>query len=210
MFAYIGPYKSGYRLCKRIADFLENFCVLERDREAIYDYLDKFDFLDKLDNFLPKFDRTVWIKTHRYDYWNADSTIAMLCLPIMKDLKKHKHGSGPIKDEDVPEELRSYNAPPKEHDWDTDSLWHDRLDWVLSEVIWALEQLQPDCDWEDQYWFTQPEIDFSYQPEDAGKTSIPLRWKVKGECDWEGMKEHQARIDNGMRLFGTYFRNWWD
>jgi len=210
MFAYIGPYKSGYRLCRRIADFLENFCVLERDRDAIYDYLKKIELLDKVDKLLPSFGRTVFIKTHRYDHWNADSTMAMLCLPIMKDLKKDKHGSGFIKDEDVPEEIRSYNAPPKENEWDTDEFWFDRANWVLDEVIWALEQQQPGCDWEEQYWIVQPEIDFEERPEDDGKTSIPLRWKVEGKCDWDGRNAHEERIDNGLRLFGTYWRSWWD
>ena len=86
---------------------------------------------------------------------------------------------------------------------------HTRYEWVLNEIIWAFEQLNDD-NWEDQYWKTKPEIDFDEYPEDEGKTSKPLRWKVEGVCDWVGRQKHQDRIDNGLRLFGKYFQTLWD
>jgi hypothetical protein len=83
---------------------------------------------------------------------------------------------------------------------------HSRWDWALNEMIWAFEQLQPDSDWEDQYWITNPELDLSRT--DSGIT--PVKWKVEGECDWEGRAEHQKRITNGLMLFGRYFQALWD
>ena len=77
-------------------------------------------------------------------------------------------------------------------------------------MIWAFEQMQPDCDWEDQYWKVKPEIDWSDHPEDEGKKIIPVRWNVQGELDMEGRAAHDARIQNGLRLFGTYYRGLWD
>ena len=57
---------------------------------------------------------------------------------------------------------------------------------------------------------TFTEIDFTKHPEDEGQTTKPLRWKVEGNCDWEAMKAHNKRIDNGTRLFGKYYRGLWD
>jgi hypothetical protein len=79
----------------------------------------------------------------------------------------------------------------------------------MGEMIWAFEQLN-DENWENQYWITHPELDFTKHPEDEGKTAIPVRWKVEGAADWEGMEKHRARIQNGLRLFGVYFQNLWD
>jgi hypothetical protein len=82
---------------------------------------------------------------------------------------------------------------------------HTRYGWVLDEMIWTFEQLC-DEDWEQQYWITNPEFDLSEYPEDEGKKIIPVRWKVKGKCDWEGRSKHEERIDNGLRLFGKYYQ----
>jgi hypothetical protein len=199
---WIGPYQ--------IADWLENLCVLERDRKAIGDWLAKTWVMDFCQWIASKKKRLVYIKADNYDSWNADVTMAMLVLPIMKDLKKNKQGAGFIDDADVPEELRSTNAPPKENDWDTDDNWFKRYEWVMDEVIWALEQMQPDVEWDEQYWIVHPEIDWTVYPEDEGKNAVPLRWQVEGKCDWDGRKAHSERIDNGLRLLGTYWRNFWD
>ena len=209
MRVYIGPYKDFIGVYQ-IADWLENLCILERDRDAIAEWLSNTWVNDFCLWVERRRKRTVYIKTDRYDCWNADTTMAMMILPIFKDLKRQKHGAGFIADEDVPEELRSTNAEPKENDWDTDSNWFKRFDWVLDEVIWALEQTQPGYDWEDQYWITHPELDLDEYPEDEGKTAVPVRWKVPGECDWEGRKAHGDRIANGFRLMGTYWGCWWD
>jgi hypothetical protein len=61
-----------------------------------------------------------------------------------------------------------------------------------------------------QFWKTHPELDLTKHPEDEGQTTTPLRWKVAGDCDWDAMKAHNKRIDNGCRLFGKYYRGLWD
>jgi len=81
-------------------------------------------------------------------------------------------------------------------------------DEIMDKMIWSFEQIQ--LDWEDQYWITKPEIDFADHPEDEGKDTYPLRWKVKGECDWDGRSKHADRIQEGFDLFGQFFQNLWD
>jgi hypothetical protein len=77
-------------------------------------------------------------------------------------------------------------------------------------MIWTFSQLQPDCDWEDQYWLIKPEIDLSPHAEDIGQETTPVRWKVEGKLDKVGIEKHADRIQNGLRLFGRYYRGLWD
>jgi hypothetical protein len=150
-----------------------------------------------------------FIKVDYWDVWSMDHTLSPIIMPMLKQLKEVKHGSGHVDDEDVPDELKSTSAPPKENEWDTDDNWHKRWDYVLDEMIWAFEQLSND-EHEMQFWKTHPELDLTKHPEDEGQTTTPLRWKVAGDCDWDAMKSHNKRIDNGTRLFGKYYRGLWD
>ena len=165
--------------------------------------------------------RKVKIKLDRWDTWSMDATLALLILPMLKQLKESKHGSGYIALEDVPEELRyseteeydsqfcfefyhEENVVKKECDV------HTRYDWFLDELIWTFEQLQPDYDWEDQY--RSGEIDFRFEPcEDNPVLSTMVRGPNDTyEVDWKARDAHDARINNGLRLFGKYFRTLWD
>lgn len=172
-------------------------------------------FLDWVES---KKKRTVKVHIDNYDTWNMDATLALIVLPMLKQLKATKHGAPFADDEDVPEELRSTSAPPKENDYDTDANHFKRWDWVLDEMIWTFEQLQPDCDWESQYhsgkfdwkWkkseksYTDEkgEVHHTYQMEDGPNHTHT--W------DYEGYKAHSARIDAGLKLFGKYYRGLWD
>lgn len=151
--------------------------------------------------------RTVKIHIDDYDVWNADSTLSLIILPLLKRFKDKKQGSPFIDDEDVPEEIRSDKAEPKEHEWDTDSNHHKRWDWVIDEMIWAFEQIQPDYDWEDQY--SQGKIDFRVRPTESGFFELHLGPEDTYQVDREGRKRHADRIQNGLRLFGKYYQTLW-
>jgi hypothetical protein len=64
-------------------------------------------------------------------------------------------------------------------------------------------------DWEEKYMIEEGEIDFDDYPEDKGKDILPLRWKKEYVIDYEGRKNHQDRITNGLRLFGKYYQSLW-
>lgn len=143
------------------------------------------------------------VKIDKWDVWSMDHTLAHIVLPMLKQLGENKHGSPFVDDEDVPEELRSTNAEPKENDWDTDSNHHLRWDWVLVEMVWAFEQKTRD-DWEGDYYEYK-----DIEPNDnadkfSEKMGIELVWE-----DREGSKAHQERMSNGFRLFGKYYENLW-
>lgn len=199
MKVYIGNYVNNISIYS-IEHILEFFCILERDREWIVKKLEG----TKLDKFLEwvntKQQRKISIKTHKYDHWNAYETIAMIALPILKNLRLHKQGSPYISDDDVPERLKSINAPLSNTEDYVDSLFFERYDWVLGEVIWALEQIT--IDYESQYWIERPIIEYS--------DSNQVEWLCKGLFDEIGYKQHQKRIDNGLLLMGKYFQTFWD
>lgn len=152
--------------------------------------------------------RKVKIKIDKFDTWSMDHTLAMIIHPMLKQLKKTKHGAPCVDDDDVPEELKSTTAPPKKNEWDTDSNHFKRWDYVLDEMIWTFKQLKRDN--EKNFWIVEPELDLTSYPEDEGKDIIPIRWKVEGEMDQEAYEAHWTRIDNGTRLFGKYYRSLWD
>jgi hypothetical protein len=159
-----------------------------------------------------------YVKIDKYDTWNMDGTLSPIILPMLKQLNANKHGAPNVDDDDVPEELKSTTAPPKENKWDTDANHFKRWDWVMDQMIWSFEQLQPDNDWEEQY--TSGVCDWKFVPVDAEGNEVP-----KGEhkfsemrhgpnhtyeIDWEGRNKHQERISNGLRLFGKYYQSLWD
>lgn len=203
MKVYIGPFNRFWG----IYQILELFPILERDRDAIYDYLEN----SKLNTFLnwiyQKRNRNIFIKIDNYDTWNADDTMARIILPIMKQLKTQKQGYGFIDDVDVPEELRSYNAGPKENDWDWDDNAEKRYEWVLNEIIWAFENMLDDSA-EDQ--FHTGVIDHVWEPcENSNLSQLGHGPNHTHKFDKDGYMAWSKRIDNGTTLFGKYFRTFW-
>ena len=157
------------------------------------------------------------VKIDRWDTWSMDHTLAPIILPMLKQLQKTKHGAPFVDDEDVPEELKSTLAPPKENEWDTDDNHFKRWDWVMDEMIFAFE-CKVDDSWEDA--FSSGEHDILWVPVDADGNQVPKgehkHFQMKDgpnntyKCDYEGMKVVEQRIQNGFRLFGKYYQNLWD
>jgi hypothetical protein len=158
--------------------------------------------------------RKIKIRIDRYDTWGMDSTLSMIILPMLKQLHETKHGAPYVDDEDVPEHLRSTAAEPKENEWDTDSNHFLRWNWIMDELIWTFEQLQPDCDWEDQY--RTGKYDLRSVPCEWDENGKPSMYEMKdgpnhtAKIDHDGMTNHQNRINNGLKLFGKYYQGLWD
>ena len=210
MKVYLGPFRR-YISIYDLTSTLRFIGVSEDSCNALGEKLsDTFlgKFLAKINNSLPE--RAVRVRIDKYDTWSMDSTLAIIILPMLKQLQRTKHGSPLVDDDDVPEHLRSTSAPPKENEYDIDDNHFKRWDWVLDEMIWGFEQLQPDYDYMQQYM--TGESDWEFKPIE-GKED--LEEMVHGpnhtlQIDSEGLKAHEARIDNSLRLFGKYYRNLWD
>ena len=168
--------------------------------------------------------RIQYIKIDRYDTWSMDSTLAPIILPMLKQLKETKHGSGMVDLEDVPEEMR-YTTTEEYDDQKCFDFYHEhevkmgecdihaRWDWALGEMIFAFERLVDDS-WEEKY--RSGEMDHYSEAcawDENGKATMYTMKEGPNhtyKCDYEGLRKEQARIDNGLRLFGKYFRNLWD
>lgn len=142
-----------------------------------------------------------YVKVDNWDTWSMDYTLSPIIAPMLKQLKATKHGAPIVDDEDVPEgmNLRSTEAPPKEEEWDIDNNHFKRYDWVLDEMIWTFETLS-DINNESKFY------------EDVNvDESAPLEEQIQQiEIDREGLDAHNKRIQNGLRLFGKYYRTLWD
>lgn len=154
--------------------------------------------------------RKIKIQIDRYDTWSMASTLSMIILPMLKQLRDGKHGAPCTDDEDVPEGLnrRSTEAPPKENEYDADENFFKRWDWIMDELIWTFEQLQPDYDWEEQY--RSGETDIRSIPLENGMSRLEHGPNHTYKFNKEGFLRHQTRINNGLRLFGKYYQNLWD
>lgn len=199
MKVYIGKYPNSYTI-GAFTSWLERIGLPEKFADKVFDYLDGT-WVDRvLFNFSCKQKQTIKVKIDKWDTWNMDYTLAVIIVPMLNQIKETKQGAPHVDDEDVPEELRSTSAPPKENDYDLDENWFKRWDWVLDEMIWTFEQKISAGDWTDQYY------DHSNVDENADITEQAKQIII----DMEGLEKHQDRIKNGLRLFGKYYDNLWD
>jgi hypothetical protein len=157
---YFGPYQLADLLCfwakkktdefgfKSSADWVHSFgdwlAGYKDDGEG--NDIGKESNLSKFFNWVySKRTRTVKVELDKFDTWNMDGTLAIIILPMLKQLKDTKHGSPYVDDQDVPEHLRSTAAPKlteeEKNNGHTDALFHDRWEWVMEEMIWAFQQL---------------------------------------------------------------------
>jgi len=147
------------------------------------------------------------VKIDRWDTWSFDHTLADIILPGLKQLKADKHGAPFVDDKDVPKELRSTEAEPKENEWDIDSNYFKRWDYVLNEMIWAFEQKVAD-DAEGQFFdhsaYKDSKRGTDEWLDDMTKAVSKVKYDKKGHKIW------QERKTNGFRLFGRYFEALWD
>ena len=141
-----------------------------------------------------------YVKIDRWDTWSMDYTLSFIVVPMLKQLKETKHGAPFVDDEDVPEELKSTSAPPKENEWDTDDNHFKRWDWALNEMIWAFEQ-NLDNNSEEKFF---DHAKWDEKEKDFGKNLHKIK------IDQPGLKAHQDRKANGFRLFGKYYQGLWD
>ncbi len=134
--------------------------------------------------------RAQHIKIEPHDTWSMDCTLALIIHPMLVQLKATTHGAPLVADQDVPEELRSTTAPPKEDQWGTDDNHFKRWDWVLDEMIWAFSQKSKSLNAGDM----------------CAEKCASFGDPVCKAC----MKETQERLSNAFKMFGKYYENLWD
>ena len=219
MKVYISKYRdhwlSPYKICERICWWRE----IDYDEPWVQRVVKILDpvmgvWRDFLDFVRPPIN---YVKIDNYDTWSMDLTLTPIILPMLRQLQATKHGAPNTDDDDVPANLRSTTRSAqkaKKNDWDTDGNHFKRWDWIMDEMIWAFEQLADDS-WEEQYFSGKSDIIWVPSKELDAKGK-PLTYEMKKgpgdtrKYDKKGYTKHSARIDNGTRLFGKYFRALWD
>lgn len=182
MKVYIGPYTTWWGPYQ-IAELLKYVGVSEDRHHEIGRWLADTWVNTVCEWIESKKHRKIKVRIDKYDTWSMDNTLAHIVLPMLKQLKDAKHGSPMTDDEDAPEHLRSTAAPPKETEYDADGNIHLRWTWIMEQMIWSFEQLVSD---------DEP------------------RFFEKGKFDKDGFEAYHARVNNGLRLFGKYYRGLWD
>lgn len=209
MKVYIGKYKTEI-YTRKLVSFLRVFGVSRAKTIAIGELIDdKFPFVQNILKYINhKRERKIKIVIDRWDTWSADHTLALIILPVLKQLHKEKHGAPAVSDEDVPEHLRSTSAPKKEDEHDIDANHFKRWDYVMNEMIWAFEQILDD-DWAEQFYTGVSDVNFIRDIETNTYTMVHGKNHTR-RFDKEGYMKYDQRINNGLILFGKYFRGLWD
>ena len=216
MKVYIGPYHHWFAPYRWAKSLLRWWYGVDRARINIdtYDKVNsiarkRFKWLRAIEEWLDaRYTRKVQVRVDYYDTWGMDSTLALIVLPMLKQLKATKHGSAMVDDDDVPDELKSTSAAPLTEEQIstgyTDNNVHARWDWVMGEMIWAFEQIDND-DAESQF---HTDADPS-KPRDEPGISFEEGMR-RGTFDKEGYIAWQNRKTRGLTLFGKYFEGLWD
>jgi hypothetical protein len=164
--------------------------------------------------------RRVDVQIEKFDTWSMDHTLAHIILPALMQLKESKMG--------VPSEFAdvggadytdqdSFDFYKDSHDESFDiavKRWED----ILDKMIWSFQQIAMD-DYEDQYQHGTAEYDWvpsgtpfidpnTGQPEDTYR--MVNKNPEEHWTDYEGMRKHEERIQEGLELFGKYYRHLWD
>ena len=148
--------------------------------------------------------RTEKIHIDHYDVWNMAETLASIALPMLKELKRQKHGY-------------SCSLPAYEYhaDWQggqwcfdfyresnelVDDATSKQWDEYMDKMIFAFQCICDEND-EDKFWTGEW---------DKTKEFLEDGWQGTREFDLKGYQEHQKKIQEGLDLFGKYYRNLWD
>jgi hypothetical protein len=213
MKVYLGSYRN--RLVSKIYtrymekkygyDYPDASNTFEKILEKMEDTLQSF-YNRTINKYLGR-ERKIRVRIDNYDVWSLDETLSTIIHPALIKLKEQKQGAPYTDDEDVPEELRSYNAPPKENNYDPDGHHFKRWDWIIDEMIWAFEQNL--IGWESQYESGKSDLVFvKSDTEGFSELKEGPNHTLKYDCD--GMKKHEERMKNGRRLFAKYYHDLWD
>jgi hypothetical protein len=193
MKVHIGPYTDyigPYQIAEKVFFWIDHRAVLlDETLENRWDVkaCNKFgDWLDK--SWVHKFclwldskkRRKIDVRIDSYDTWSMDHTLALIIHPMLVQLRDTNHGYFSSDPEDAP-----HIGQDPGTDFTNDSKALDRYKWIMDEMIWAFDTLKTDEDYK-------------------------LFYTEENGWDFEGQRLHNERIDNGLRLFGKYFRGLWD
>ena len=163
--------------------------------------------------------RTVKVVIHDYDTWSLDYSLALIILPALIQLKQTKSGTPSMFFKDISGDP---SANQLSFDFHADT-YNDASDaateqWaeILDKMIWSFYQLIRD-DYSKQY--RHGEMDMGFEPTtvfDSKTSTMSVFNQIVDKnpdehwYDRVGHDLHQERIQEGLELFGKYYRQLWD
>jgi hypothetical protein len=164
--------------------------------------------------------RRISVKIDGYDTWNLDHTLALIILPALLQLKATKHG--------IPNEFAEVGGAnhDSQDSFDFYKETHNesfeegckRWDEVLDKMIWSFQQLAIE-EYDTEYHHGKQEYDWvktdkQYPNPISGKMEATYQMVDKHPdqrwYDHIGHQMHEDRIQEGLELFGKYYRALWD
>lgn len=164
--------------------------------------------------------RRINVAIDKYDTWSADHTLALIILPLLLQYKENHHG--------IPNEFADHSGDPNCNDQQLFDFYQESHSWAFDEgvkrweetldkMIWSFYQLVVDDD--SKYHHGKPKYDWvkndkKFPNPISGKLEDTFQMVDKNpEEHWydiNGHMEHEKRVQEGLELFGKYFRNLWD
>jgi hypothetical protein len=234
---YLGPYVyhiGTYQIANKILFWKD----VDSDAvKKLVSILEKLGVRKLTDWVNTKQNRKIKIRIDKYDTWGMDHTLALIVLPMLKQLKATKHGSPCVDQKDLPVELRFTKREQlvfdkgylgekiKTNDEELDAVhkkFHSQWAWILDQMIWSFENHEDDK--EEYHHYYDPympgelleEEPKSYVIKEDGtrEETEPLfdenfRRKM-GKFNQEKFEAYTERKQRGFVLFGKYFQNLWD
>lgn len=232
---WFGPYQLAEALCfwarkddtlRPFPDWVHNFGEWLAHGKVLHDENQYNDELPEttLYKFLlwvdKKRKRKQVIHIDRWDTWSMDHTLALIIAPMLKQLRDTTHGYHEIDPDDGPENLRVVER--QDYDYQLDLFDYPKIDnersigelrweFVLNEMIFAFEKLASE-DWEAEFYSGNIDLKSIKRVSDTGVVTYEIVSGPKDtfRVDHQGLAKVNARINNGLRLFGKYYRGLWD
>lgn len=164
--------------------------------------------------------RKINVQIDNHDTWSLDHTLALIIYPALLQLKATKQGV-PSEFAEVGGEQHmmqdSFDFYQETHE-DAWKLGLERWDETLDKMIWSFEQLLKG-DYDDQYHHGEAKYDWVksdklFPNPISGKVEETYQMVDKNPdehwYDSVGHLKHEERIQEGLELFGKYFRSLWD
>ena len=146
--------------------------------------------------------RKIKIKIDKYDTWGMDSTLALIIIPMLKQLKATKHGiPGSMFVEEDGENGYGYSEA-------TMAKAEAKWDMIIDHMMWSFKQVLDEE--HDAFTIVKGKLDFKDYPEDEGKGTRPLRWEREYEMRWDAYHAYHERIQEGLDLFSKHYKSLWD
>ena len=165
--------------------------------------------------------RKIDVQIDKFDTWSLDHTLALIIYPALIQLKATKHGIPSELVDDVggedwdPQESFEFYKETHNESWEIAA---KRWDEILDKMIWSFEQLVKE-DYDSLYHHGKSEYDWvktdkKFQNPITGKLEETYQMVDKNPTktwyDHVGHQLHEERIQEGLELFGKYYRALWD